>query len=148
MAHLVDLVVDGGVLLDVGVGRGDVGLGLVVVVVGDEVLDGVVGEELLELAVELGRQGLVVGEDQGRPAAAAAMTLAMVKVLPRAGDAEQDLVAVAARRGPSTSSLDGPGLVAGGGEVALEIKGRGGNIPGPDGLPRPLPGATPGGPGR
>jgi len=45
---------------------GDIGLGLVVVVVGDEVLDRVLGEELLELAVELGGQGLVVGDDQGR----------------------------------------------------------------------------------
>ena len=33
------------VLLDVGVGARDVGLGLVVVVVADEVLDRVVGEE-------------------------------------------------------------------------------------------------------
>jgi hypothetical protein len=45
-AQPVDLVVDRGVLLDVGVARRDVGLGLVVVVVADEVLDGVVGEEL------------------------------------------------------------------------------------------------------
>ena len=55
-----------GVLLDVGVRRGDVGFGLVVVVVGDEVLDGVAGEELPELAVELRGQGLVGGEHQGR----------------------------------------------------------------------------------
>ena len=50
----------------IGVGRGDVGLGLVVVVVADEVLHRVLREELLELAVELGRQGLVGGDDQGR----------------------------------------------------------------------------------
>jgi hypothetical protein len=43
--HPVDLLVDERVLLDVRVGRGDVGLGLVVVVVADEVVDGVVGEE-------------------------------------------------------------------------------------------------------
>ena len=42
VAQLVDLVVDVGVLVDVGVGARDVRLGLVVVVVGDEVLDGVV----------------------------------------------------------------------------------------------------------
>ena len=46
------------------VGRRDVRLGLVVVVVRDEVLDRVLGEELPQLAVELGGQGLVVGEDQ------------------------------------------------------------------------------------
>ena len=67
VAQAVDVLVDGGVLLDVGVGLGDVGLGLVVVVVADEVLDRVVGEEVLELAVELGGQGLVVGDDQGGP---------------------------------------------------------------------------------
>ena len=55
----VDLVVDERVLLDVGVRLGDVGLGLVVVVVGDEVLDRVLREERLELAVQLGGQRLV-----------------------------------------------------------------------------------------
>ena len=45
-AELVELLVDGGFFFDVEVAGGDVGLGLVVVVVGDEVLDGVVGEEL------------------------------------------------------------------------------------------------------
>ena len=49
----------------IGVGARDVGLGLVVVVVGDEVLDRVVGEEVLELAVELGGERLVGGEDEG-----------------------------------------------------------------------------------
>ena len=67
MAEPVDLVVDRGVLLDVEVLRRDVGLGLVVVVVADEVLDGVVGEELPELVAELRRQRLVVGDHQRRP---------------------------------------------------------------------------------
>ena len=64
VAQAVDLVVDGRVLLDVEVLRRDVGLGLVVVVVADEVLDRVVREELAELVAELGRQRLVVGDDQ------------------------------------------------------------------------------------
>ncbi len=64
MAHLVDQVVDGRVLLDVSVRRGDVGLGLVVIVVADEVLHRVLGEEGPELLEELGRQGLVRGDDQ------------------------------------------------------------------------------------
>jgi len=38
---------------------------LVVVVVGDEVLDGVVGEEGFELVIELGSQSLVVRQDEG-----------------------------------------------------------------------------------
>ena len=61
--HAVDLLVARAVLLDVGVAPGDVRLGLVVVVVRDEVLNGVLGEELLELAVELRGQCLVVRED-------------------------------------------------------------------------------------
>ena len=44
-AQLVELVVDGGFLFDEGVARGDVGLGLVVVVVADEILDGILREE-------------------------------------------------------------------------------------------------------
>ena len=61
----VDLVVHRRVLLDVGVRRGDVGLGLVVVVVGDEVLHAVVREELAELVGELGGERLVRGQHEG-----------------------------------------------------------------------------------
>ena len=59
VAHPVDLFVDLGFLLDIGVGPGDIGLGLVVVVVADEVFDGVVGEEALEFAVKLRGERLV-----------------------------------------------------------------------------------------
>ena len=48
---------------------GDVRLGLVVVVVADEVLDRVVGKELAELVAELRRQRLVVRDHQRRLAA-------------------------------------------------------------------------------
>ena len=82
VAQAVDLVVDRRVLLDVEVLRRDVGLRLVVVVVADEVLDRVVRQELAELVAELGRQRLVVGDDQCRLAATFSMTLAIVKVLP------------------------------------------------------------------
>ena len=63
-AEALDLVVDRGVLRDVGVGLRDVGLGLVVVVVGDEIFDGVFGEELLQLREELRGKRLVVREDE------------------------------------------------------------------------------------
>jgi len=59
-AQLVQIVVPRRVLLDVDVPLGDVRLGLVVVVVADEVVDGVVGQELLEFLEELGREGLIV----------------------------------------------------------------------------------------
>ena len=63
-AQAVEFLVDGEVFFYVFVGRGDVGLRLVVVVVADEVLHGVLGEELLELGVELCGQRLVVAEDE------------------------------------------------------------------------------------
>ena len=94
VAQPVDLVVDRRVLLDVGVARGDVGLGLVVVVVADEVLDPVLGEELLHLGGELRGEALVRREDQrralhrlDRPGDGGALA--------GAGDAEQGLEPVA-----------------------------------------------------
>src|SRR5439155_666328 len=65
--HPVNLIVDGGFLLDVRVGRGDVGLGLVVVVVADEVFGRVLREESTEFVIQLRRQRLVVGQDERRP---------------------------------------------------------------------------------
>ena len=65
--HLLNVVVHLRVFLDVGIGRRHIRLGLVVVVVGNEILHCVVREELLELAVELRGQGLVVCHNNGRP---------------------------------------------------------------------------------
>ncbi len=64
MAQLLHLLVDGGILLDEGVRGGHIGLGLVVVVVADEVHHGVVGEEFLQLGGQLGREGLVRRHDE------------------------------------------------------------------------------------
>ena len=61
VAEALDLVVHRRVLLDVRVARGHVRLGLVVVVVGDEVLDPVVREEGAELAGQLGGQATCSG---------------------------------------------------------------------------------------
>ena len=95
MAHAVDLLVDRGFLLDVGVGARDVGFRLVVVVIGDEIFDRVVGEERLELAVELRRQRLVRREDERR-ALRRLDHLGHGEGLAGAGDAEQHLRAVVA----------------------------------------------------
>ena len=108
--HPVDLLVYLQLLLDVGVRAGDVGLGLVVVVVGDEVLDRVLGEELLELAVELRGERLVRGKDDGG-ALRLLDDLGHGVGLAGAGGAEQDLVSLAA--GDALGELgDGGGLVA------------------------------------
>ena len=66
-AQTVDLLIDAQVFLDIRVGGGDIRLGLVVVVVTDEVLDSVMREERAHLGVELCGEGLVMREDQRRP---------------------------------------------------------------------------------
>ncbi len=122
VAQPVDLLVDRGVLLDVEVAARDVGLGLVVVVVGDEVLDGVVGEEGPELVAELGRERLVVGDHERR---------ALHRLdhprhrhrLAGAGGAEQRLEALAGDDA-LRHRLDRPRLVCGGREDAVELEGR------------------------
>ena len=89
--HLLDVLVDRGVLLDVEVARRNVGLGLVVVVVGDEVLDRVLGKELAELRVEL-RGERLVGRDHERGPPGARDHVGHGVRLARTGDAEQRLV--------------------------------------------------------
>jgi hypothetical protein len=121
VAHPVDLVVDRAVLLDERVGRRDVGLGLVVVVVADEVVDGRRREELLELPVELRRQRLVVGDDQGRPLQLGD-DVGDREGLPRAGDAQEDLIVVPPLE-PGDQLADGPRLVAGRLVVGLQVEG-------------------------
>ena len=94
MAHAVDLLVHRGVLLDIGVAARDIGFGLVVVVIADEILDRVFREEGLELAVELGGQRLVRRQDQGG-ALGGLDDLGHGEGLARAGNAQQHLVALA-----------------------------------------------------
>src|SRR5262249_41900879 len=65
-SETVEVLVDLGVLFDVDVALRDVGFGLVVVVVADEVMDGVARKEGPELLGELGGQRLVVGQDERR----------------------------------------------------------------------------------
>ncbi len=115
VAQPVDLVVDRGVLLDVGVARRDVRLGLVVVVVADEVLDPVVGEELAHLLCELRGERLVRREDQRRPLCLLDGPGDRCR-LARTGDAEQGLEALP---GIDTGGegLDRRRLVAGRSEI-------------------------------
>ena len=118
----VDLVVGGGVLGDVGVGMGDIGLRLVVVVVGDEVLHRVVGEELLELGAQLGRQSLVVGQHQGG-ALDLLDDLGHGKGLAGAGDAQQHLL-LQSVLDALRQSCNGLRLVAGGLVFGYDFKFR------------------------
>jgi hypothetical protein len=88
--HLLDVLVDRAVLLDEQVALRHIGLGLVVVVVADEVLDGILREELAELAVEL-RGECLVRRKNDRRAAAARDDVCHREGFARAGDAKQRL---------------------------------------------------------
>ena len=98
--HAVDLVVDGGLFLDVGVAGRDVGLRLVVVVVADEILHRVLRKEAAELLKELRGERLVMGHDQRGPVHRG-HDLGHAEGLARPGNAEQHLVLV-----PAVQSLD------------------------------------------
>ncbi len=120
-AQALDFLVHAGVFLDVGIRPGDVGFRLVVIEVGDEVLHGILREELLELAVELGRQGLVVGEDQRR-AVERLDDIGHGEGLPGTGHAQEGGV-ILPGTDPPDQLLDRLGLIAERGVGAMELKG-------------------------
>jgi hypothetical protein len=119
-AHLFDVLVDRRILLDVQIARGHIRFGLVIVVVGNEVLDRVLGKELAELRVELRRQGLVRRQHERRPALAGDDVSHRVG-LARAGDAKQRLEGE-----PVVDALgelvDRFGLIAGRGKELIEAE--------------------------
>jgi hypothetical protein len=114
------VLVDRRVLLDIKVARGNVGLGLVVVVIRDEVLHRVLGKEFAELGIELGGERLVRRDHERGPAGSADDVRHRVG-LAGAGDAEQCL-----EREPVVDAfgqlVDGLGLVPGGGKQLVEAK--------------------------
>src|SRR5262249_499985 len=63
-AKAVDILIDEGVFFDVDVALGNVGLRLVIVVVTDEIVDGISGKKAAKLIVKLRRQRLVMGQNQ------------------------------------------------------------------------------------
>lgn len=127
MAQALNLVVDGAVLLNEGVGVGDIGLWLVVVVVGDKVFHRIVGKELLELRAQLRGQGFVVGQDKGG-------TLDLLNDLSHgkgfagAGHPQKGLF-VQSQLHALGQAGDGLGLIPGGGVVADDLKFRHRNLP-------------------
>ncbi len=118
--HLLDVIVDGGILLDEGVGGRHIGLGLVVVVIRDEILHRVVGEELLHFPIELGRQGLVGSQDHGGTIEGRD-DVGHGEGLARAGHPEQGLMGEA--RLDTVEQLgDGPRLIPGGLKLAGQLE--------------------------
>ena len=111
MAHPVDLLVDARFLLDIGVRPRHIGLGLVVVVIADEIFDRVVREEPLHLAIELRRQRFI-GRQNQRRALHVLDDMRHGEGLARAGHAEQHLAALVVADTLGEIG-DGLGLVAG-----------------------------------
>ena len=111
VAQHLDLLVDGGVLLDIGIRLRNVGLGLVVIVVGDKIDHRVMREELLELACKL-RGERLVGSHHQRGLAQRLDGLCHGECLTGAGDAQQHLIAVSAFYALN-QGFDCLGLVAG-----------------------------------
>ena len=120
VAQAVDLLVDRRVLLDVEVLARDVRLGLVVVVVRDEVLDRVVGEERPELVAELGGQRLVVRHDERRALDALDDARHRHRLAGTGGAQEGDHPVASGQR--CRGFVDGPRLVGGGGEDRIQAK--------------------------
>ncbi len=96
----------------------NIGLGLIVIVIGDEILDGVVGKESLELTIELRREGLV-GRDDERGPLHPVYHVGHRKGFARSGNPEQCLLADAVEQAGG-EFLDCLGLVPGRFHVALQ----------------------------
>src|SRR6266496_202391 len=62
-AQTIDFLVDGCLLLNIDVGGRNVGFWLVIIVVGDKILDGVVRKERFKLLIELRGQSFVMSQD-------------------------------------------------------------------------------------
>ena len=122
MPHLIDRVIDGCVLGNVRVALGNVGFRLVVIVVADEILHCVAGEELFELLIELTGQRFVMDQHQ-----CGLLHLrdhiGHGEGLAGPGDTEQRLV-LPASCNPGYQLIDGLALISAGLEGSFELKRR------------------------
>ena len=94
MAQLVDLIVDRGILFDIGIGRRYIRLRLIIVVIGDKILHRVFRKKFPEFRAQLCGERLVVREHQGRPVDLGD-DVGHRKGFPRACNAQQGLFPVA-----------------------------------------------------
>ena len=120
MTQPVDFLVDGGILLDIGVRVGDIGFRLIVIIVGNKIFHGVIGKKLPEFATQLSRQRLIVGQHQGGPVQPGNHRR-HGKGLSRAGNAQQRLLP----QSPIDTvhqRLNGLRLISGGLIVRYELK--------------------------
>ena len=91
VAQALDLVVYCAVLFNEGIRVRNIRLGLIIVVVRDEILHGVIREKLAKLRAQLRRKGLIVRQNERR-AVELFDNARHGEGLARAGDAEQNLL--------------------------------------------------------
>lgn len=120
MAEAIDLFVDRRIFVDICIGLFDVRFGLIIVVIRNEILDSVIGEQRAELLVELRGERFVVGDDEGGeldvfddPGDRIGLT--------RTGNAEEGLLFHAIGI-PSCELLDRRGLITGGIEWSVDFE--------------------------
>ena len=63
-AQAVNFLVGGGILLDIGIRMGNIGLRLIIIVIGYKIFHGVIWKKLAEFLTQLGGQRLIVGKHQ------------------------------------------------------------------------------------
>ena len=88
--QLINLIIDGRILLNICIRGGNIRLRLVIIIIADKITYIIIGKKSLELAGQLCRQRLVVGNDQGRPLYLLNQ-LGDGKGLARAGSSQQHL---------------------------------------------------------
>ena len=66
MPELIYLIIDGRILFYIGIGRRDISLRLVIIIIGHKILHRVFRKKLLEFTVELCCKSFVMGDDEGR----------------------------------------------------------------------------------
>ncbi len=110
--QFINLIVDGGILGNICVRGWHIGLRLVIVIIGHKILHCIFREKFLELAVELSRQGFVVGNDQSG-LVQRRDHIGHGKSLTGTGDPQQSLALIALPES-FNQGFNGLGLIAGG----------------------------------
>jgi hypothetical protein len=57
VSHLIDGFIDLGVLLDIGIGGGNISFGLIIIIITDKKFDSILRKEFFKFTVQLGGQG-------------------------------------------------------------------------------------------
>ncbi len=91
MAEAINLLVHRRVFFDIGIGARNIGFGLVIVVIGDKILDRIIWEKGFHLSIKLSRQSFVMCQDKGR-ALQIFDDLGHGEGFTRTGNAQQNLV--------------------------------------------------------